>query len=211
MQGSTEFTETLNRITIIALAIVIKTRGIADADHILYLQTMLEQIMATSQHTWSEKTLRYFPSLLRDALIGRIDKRGLTIQAWQQVHYCIYFSNIVKFFLFYGLVLLASIDIKKIYSFCRQKQLWFTNAPSFFHLPILHMLWHISVTVSLNTDNIYVLVHGYWCRGILKTSTVLTWYDSAYFFHFARKDCMWHSDHHDWIYLLRTNFFFAFF
>ncbi|KAH9746228.1 Mediator of RNA polymerase II transcription subunit 23 [Citrus sinensis] len=83
-KGSTEFTETLNRITVIALAIIIKTRGIADADHVLYLQTMLEQIMATSQHTWSEKTLRYFPSLLRDALIGRIDKRGLTIQAWQQ-------------------------------------------------------------------------------------------------------------------------------
>lgn len=113
MQGSTEFTETLNRITVIALAIIIKTRGIADADHVLYLQTMLEQIMATSQHTWSEKTLRYFPSLLRDALIGRIDKRGLTIQAWQQVHYCMSFSIIVKFFLFYGFVYLDSIDIRK--------------------------------------------------------------------------------------------------
>ncbi|XP_044488340.1 mediator of RNA polymerase II transcription subunit 23 isoform X2 [Mangifera indica] len=83
-KGPTEFTETLNRITIITLAITIKTRGIADADHLLYLQTMLEQIMATSQHTWSEKTLRYFPSLLRDALNGRIDKRGLAMQAWQQ-------------------------------------------------------------------------------------------------------------------------------
>ncbi|TXG57184.1 hypothetical protein EZV62_018497 [Acer yangbiense] len=83
-KGPAEFTETLNRITIITLAITIKTRGIADADHLLYLQTMLEQIMATSQHTWSEKTLRYFPSLLRDALIGRMDKRGLAIQAWQQ-------------------------------------------------------------------------------------------------------------------------------
>ncbi|KAL5763184.1 hypothetical protein ACOSP7_019448 [Xanthoceras sorbifolium] len=83
-KGPAEFTETLNRITIITLAITIKTRGIADADHLLYLQTMLEQIMATSQHTWSEKTLRYFPSLLRDALIGRMDERGLGIQAWQQ-------------------------------------------------------------------------------------------------------------------------------
>lgn len=83
-KGPNEFTETLNRITIITLAITIKTRGIADADHLLYLQTMLEQIMGTSQHTWSEKTLRYFPSLLRDALIGRMDKRGLVIQAWQQ-------------------------------------------------------------------------------------------------------------------------------
>ncbi|XWS63960.1 hypothetical protein CRYUN_Cryun06bG0146300 [Craigia yunnanensis] len=83
-KGPTEFTETLNRITIITLAITIKTRGIADADHLLYLQTMLEQILATSQHTWSEKTLRYFPSLLRDFLMGRTDKRGLAIQAWQQ-------------------------------------------------------------------------------------------------------------------------------
>ncbi|CAN1317745.1 Mediator of RNA polymerase II transcription subunit 23 [Linum perenne] len=83
-KGPTEFTETLNRITIITLAIIIKTRGIADADHLLYLQGMLEQIMATSQHTWSEKTLYHFPPLLRDALIGRMDKRGLGIQAWQQ-------------------------------------------------------------------------------------------------------------------------------
>ncbi|CAL1390798.1 unnamed protein product [Linum trigynum] len=83
-KGPTEFTETLNRITIITLAIIIKTRGIADADHLLYLQSMLEQVMATSQHTWSEKTLCYFPPLLRDALIGRMDKRGLAIQAWQQ-------------------------------------------------------------------------------------------------------------------------------
>lgn len=85
-QGPTEFTETLNRITVVTLAILIKTRGIADADHLLYLQTMLEQILATSQHTWSEKTLKHFPSLLRDFLIPRIDKRGLAIQAWQQVH-----------------------------------------------------------------------------------------------------------------------------
>ncbi|XP_057961845.1 mediator of RNA polymerase II transcription subunit 23 isoform X2 [Malania oleifera] len=83
-KGPTEFTETLNRITITTLAIIIKTRGIAEAEHLLYLQTMLEQVMATSQHTWSEKTLRYFPSILRDALIGRVDKRSLAIQAWQQ-------------------------------------------------------------------------------------------------------------------------------
>ncbi|XWS22865.1 hypothetical protein CRYUN_Cryun29cG0072800 [Craigia yunnanensis] len=50
-KGPTEFTETLNRITIITLAITIKTCGIADADHLLYLQTMLDQILATSQHT----------------------------------------------------------------------------------------------------------------------------------------------------------------
>lgn len=41
--------------------------------------------MATSQHTWSQKTMRYFPTLIRDFLIGRIDKRGQAIQAWQQV------------------------------------------------------------------------------------------------------------------------------
>lgn len=83
-KGPTEFTETLNRITVVNLAIIIKTRGIADAEHLLYLQTMLEQILATSQHTWSGKTLRYFPPVLCDALIGRIDNRGLSIQAWQQ-------------------------------------------------------------------------------------------------------------------------------
>ncbi|KAK4377319.1 hypothetical protein RND71_003615 [Anisodus tanguticus] len=84
-KGPTEFTETLNRITIVTLAIIIKTRGIGEFEQLLYLQTMLEQILATSQHTWSEKTLRYFPSILRDALSGRMDKRGLAIQAWQQV------------------------------------------------------------------------------------------------------------------------------
>ncbi|KAL3510513.1 hypothetical protein ACH5RR_029914, partial [Cinchona calisaya] len=83
-KGPTEFTETLNRIAITTLAIIIKTRGITEFEHLLYLPTMLEQILATSQHAWSEKTLRYFPSILHDALIGRIDKRGLAIQAWQQ-------------------------------------------------------------------------------------------------------------------------------
>lgn len=84
-KGPTEFTETLNRITIITLAITIKTRGIADADHLLYLQTMVEQILATSQHTWSENTMRHFPAVLRDALMPRMDKRSLAIQTWQQV------------------------------------------------------------------------------------------------------------------------------
>lgn len=92
LKGPTEFTETLNRITIITLAITIKTRGIADADHLLYLPTMVEQILATSQHTWSEKTLRYFPAVLRDSLIARMDKRSLAIQTWQQVHCCSFFS-----------------------------------------------------------------------------------------------------------------------
>ncbi|KAK4741081.1 hypothetical protein SAY87_024669 [Trapa incisa] len=83
-KGPNEFTETLNRLTVMTLAILIKTRGIADADHILFVPTMLEQLLATSQHTWSEKTLRYFPPLLRDALAGRIDKKALVIQAWQK-------------------------------------------------------------------------------------------------------------------------------
>ncbi|KAI4373214.1 hypothetical protein MLD38_011365 [Melastoma candidum] len=83
-KGPTEFTETLNRITVTTLAILIKTRGVADADHLLYVQTLLEQILATSQHTWSQKTLRYFPSVLRDALAGRMDKRALVLQAWKQ-------------------------------------------------------------------------------------------------------------------------------
>ncbi|KAL2347739.1 hypothetical protein Fmac_001739 [Flemingia macrophylla] len=92
-KGPTEFTETLNRVTVITLAILIKTRGIADADHMLYLQNMLEQIMATSHHTWSEKTLHHFPAVLREALSGRSDKRSLAIQKWQQaettvIHQC---------------------------------------------------------------------------------------------------------------------------
>ncbi|KAG8366749.1 hypothetical protein BUALT_Bualt17G0111700 [Buddleja alternifolia] len=83
-KGPTEFTETLNRVTVTTLAIIIKTRGIAEVEQLQYLQTMLEQILATSQHAWSEKTLRYFPSILRDALAGRIDNRGMSIQTWQQ-------------------------------------------------------------------------------------------------------------------------------
>ncbi|WOL20126.1 mediator of RNA polymerase II transcription subunit 23 [Canna indica] len=84
LKGATDFTETLNRITIISLAITIKTRGVAEVEHMLYLQPLLEQIMATSQHTWSQKTLRYFPPLIRDFLLVRMDKRGQAIQAWQQ-------------------------------------------------------------------------------------------------------------------------------
>ncbi|KAI3731555.1 hypothetical protein L1987_62744 [Smallanthus sonchifolius] len=92
-KGPTEFTETLNRLTVMTLAIIIKTRGISDAGHLSYLQTMLEQILANSTHTWSLKTLFYFPSVLRDALIGRTDKRPLAIQAWKQaeatvIHQC---------------------------------------------------------------------------------------------------------------------------
>ncbi|KAK6931622.1 Mediator complex, subunit Med23, partial [Dillenia turbinata] len=83
-KGPTEFTETLNRITIITLAIIIKTRGVAEVDQLMFLQPMLEQILATSQHTWSEKTLRYFPPVLRETLSSRMDKRSLAIQAWQQ-------------------------------------------------------------------------------------------------------------------------------
>ncbi|PKA62731.1 Mediator of RNA polymerase II transcription subunit 23 [Apostasia shenzhenica] len=84
LKGPTEFTETLNRMTIISLAITIKTRGIAEVEHMLYLQQLLDQIMSTSQHTWSEKTLRYFPPLIRIPLNQRMDKRGEAIQAWQQ-------------------------------------------------------------------------------------------------------------------------------
>ncbi|XP_021746829.1 mediator of RNA polymerase II transcription subunit 23-like [Chenopodium quinoa] len=83
-KGPTEFTETLNRIAVISLAIIIKTRGIAESEHLLYLPAMLEQILSSSQHTWSDKTLRYFPPVLRETLAGRSDKRGLAVQAWQQ-------------------------------------------------------------------------------------------------------------------------------
>ncbi|MED6157275.1 hypothetical protein PIB30_021925, partial [Stylosanthes scabra] len=82
--GPTEFTETLNRAAVVTLAILIKTRGVADADHLHYLQSMLEQTLATSHHTWSEKTLRFFPTALREALSGRVDHRGHEIKTWQQ-------------------------------------------------------------------------------------------------------------------------------
>ncbi|RZC61446.1 hypothetical protein C5167_023201 [Papaver somniferum] len=84
LKGPTEFTETLNRMTIISLAITIKIRGIAEVEQMVYLQPLLEQVMATSQHTWSEKTMRHFPPVIREALLGRMDKRGHAIQAWQQ-------------------------------------------------------------------------------------------------------------------------------
>lgn len=60
-----------------------------------FLQPLLEQIMATSQHTWSEKTLRHFPPLIRDALMGRKDKRGQSIQAWQQVGFHLSVKNLI--------------------------------------------------------------------------------------------------------------------
>ncbi|KAF9587040.1 hypothetical protein IFM89_039726 [Coptis chinensis] len=84
LKGPSEYTETLNRVAVTSLAITIKTRGIAEIEHLLFLPSLLEQIMATCQHTWSEKTLRYFPPLMRDILMGRMDKRGHSIQAWQQ-------------------------------------------------------------------------------------------------------------------------------
>ncbi|CAL5396762.1 unnamed protein product [Camellia sinensis] len=108
-KGPTEFTETLNCITITTLAIIIKTRGIAKADQMLYLPNMLEQILSISQHTWSEKTLRYFPSILRDALNGRMDTRGLAIQKWQQ-RLLIVFLKLAEFYAFDD----GRIDVLKV-------------------------------------------------------------------------------------------------
>ncbi|KAK1315190.1 Mediator of RNA polymerase II transcription subunit 23 [Acorus calamus] len=84
LKGPTEFSETLNRITLTSLAITIKTRGIAEFEQMHFLPALLEQITTCSQHTWSEKTMRHFPPLIRDSLMGRMDKRGQAIQAWQQ-------------------------------------------------------------------------------------------------------------------------------
>lgn len=83
--ATTEFTETLNRIMVLNLAFTMKTRGIADFEQMMMLKPALEQILTNSQHTWSEKTMRHFPPLLRDSLVGRIDKRTQVIQSWQQV------------------------------------------------------------------------------------------------------------------------------
>ncbi|KAK9115147.1 hypothetical protein Syun_021944 [Stephania yunnanensis] len=84
LKGPSEFTETLNRVAILSLAITIKTRGISEVEHLMFLPSLIEQIMATCQHTWSEKTMRYFPPLIREHLTGRMDKRVHATQAWQQ-------------------------------------------------------------------------------------------------------------------------------
>lgn len=70
---------------IINLAFTIKTRGIAEFEQQVILTPAIEQILANSLHSWSEKTLRYFPPLLREILVARPDKRNQTIQGWQQV------------------------------------------------------------------------------------------------------------------------------
>lgn len=70
---------------VLNLAFTMKTRGIADFEQMLILKPALEQILTNSQHTWSEKTMRHFPPVLRDSLVGRIDKRAQVIQSWQQV------------------------------------------------------------------------------------------------------------------------------
>lgn len=91
--ATTEFSETLNRAMIINLAFTIKTRGIAEFEQQVILAPAIDQILANSFHSWSEKTLRYFPSLLREILVARPDKRNQTIQGWQQaentmIHQC---------------------------------------------------------------------------------------------------------------------------
>lgn len=61
---------------------------------------------------------------------------------------------------------------------CRQKPLWSTNATNFFpHQLIRHMWWPTSVIVFRSINNIYVLVHGYLCKGILKVLTARPWYE----------------------------------
>ncbi|CAM6090169.1 unnamed protein product [Calypogeia fissa] len=91
--ATTEFTETLNRAMVINLAFTMKTRGIAEIEQLLVLQPALDQILASTYHKWSEKTLRHFPPTLRDAIKGRPDKRPQIINQWQQVeatvlHHC---------------------------------------------------------------------------------------------------------------------------
>lgn len=91
--GTTDFSETLNRAMIINLAFTIKTRGIAEFEQQVLLAPAIDQILANSPHSWSEKTLRHFPPLLREILLARPDKRSQTIQGWQQaevamIHQC---------------------------------------------------------------------------------------------------------------------------
>eukprot|EP00250_Pteridium_aquilinum_P014109 c21786_g1_i1 orf=152-5008(+) len=91
--ATTEFSETLNRAMIVNLAFTIKTRGIAEFEQQVILAPAIDQILANSPHSWSEKTLRYFPPVLRDILAARPDKRSQTLQGWQQaestmIHQC---------------------------------------------------------------------------------------------------------------------------
>ncbi|KAH6555288.1 hypothetical protein KP509_1Z267100, partial [Ceratopteris richardii] len=94
LKGSTtEFSETLNRAMIINLAITIKTRGIAEFEQQVLLAPVIDQILANSVHSWSEKTMRHFPNLLRELLASRPDKKSQLIQGWQQaestmLHHC---------------------------------------------------------------------------------------------------------------------------
>lgn len=87
--ATTEFTETLNRIMVLNLAFTMKTRGIADFEQMIILKPALEQILASINHTWSEKTMRHFPPLLREALANRIDTRAHVIQSWQQAEHTV--------------------------------------------------------------------------------------------------------------------------
>lgn len=82
--ATTEFSETLNRAMVINLAFTIKTRGIAEFEQQVLLPAAIDQILANSPHSWSEKTLRHFPPLLRDLVGARPGKRSQTIQGWQQ-------------------------------------------------------------------------------------------------------------------------------
>ena len=75
---------------IMSLAFTMKTRGIGEFEQQKSLTSAVDQILASSSHSWSEKTVRHFPPLLREILATRPDKKSQTIQGWQQVHLMIY-------------------------------------------------------------------------------------------------------------------------
>lgn len=64
-------------------------RGLASPHDAEHIHTTVKQILANSTHSWSEKTLRHFPSLLREMLKGREDVRGTSVLSeWQKVNLC---------------------------------------------------------------------------------------------------------------------------
>eukprot|EP00897_Mesotaenium_endlicherianum_P002683 jgi/Mesen1/2442/ME000158S01646 len=83
--ASSELSETLNRFMVMNLAMMIKTRGVAEFEQMLMLEALLEQVLADTTYAWSDKTLRYFPGLLRDVLAARPNRKAHNVDTWLQV------------------------------------------------------------------------------------------------------------------------------
>ena len=83
--SSTELSETLNRAMVLNVAATFKCRGVFEFEQMAALLPALQQMTAGSHHKWSEKTLRYFPPVMRDVLAKRADTGSTVLQEWQPV------------------------------------------------------------------------------------------------------------------------------